>query len=611
MESLRLFHHTLAYTARLTYTQNQKINMRTNRLLFSRNHVWKIVLTAVLTSNLSSGEKLFAQVNNSKQVINLTDYAGTYQFVNNTNMKLSIRSTGNQLILKQHWDNREIAFNHISNLSFATPDSKFPLDFSKDDAGKINQVTAFKKDVWTKIGATELPLTKFTAEQLKVLYQPLIKDFSEAINTNSASKTEQFLKQYTAKEILKTLSIPQLMMQTKNLYRNTGGIDFIPGSIDAENSSISFKGRTYGNTYLFNFQLNDAGKIAGYGFRELPGFSESSKPSNETQLTKVLQEKLTDLSEKGIFSGSVLVAKGNTVLFEYACGEASKTSMQKNAIDTKFNLGSINKMFTATAIMQLVENNKLSINDPVSKYLDDSWLPAAVADKVTIHHLLSHTSGLGDFFSKEFDKTPASQLASIEGFKPFIKSKLSFEPGTSWSYSNSGMILLGAIIEKVTGKKYSAYMNENIYKPAGMKNTGFYNMETYRDNIAIGYIPQTNGTFKDNHSSNAIQGSSAGGGYASVRDLYNFSIALQSGKLINQSSLQLMLKDHAGKGYGYGLQLSSSPAGKTIGHSGGAPGVSSVMHFVPQKDYTVVVMSNYDYGSYPLSNYMLWLLQDL
>ena len=171
------------------------------------------------------------------------------------------------------------------------------------------------------------------------------------------------------------------------------------------------------------------------------------------------------------FSGAVLVAKDGQVLFSHAYGSADRKRGIPNTLRTRFRIGSMNKMFTAVAILQLVEAGKVELTAPLGKYLTD-YPNQDVATKVTIHHLLTHTGGTGDIFGPDFDAHRKELRTLADYVELYGKRGLEFEPGSSWSYSNYGFILLGVVIEKVTGQSYYDYVQAHIYKRAGMTATG-------------------------------------------------------------------------------------------------------------------------------------------
>jgi CubicO group peptidase (beta-lactamase class C family) len=150
----------------------------------------------------------------------------------------------------------------------------------------------------------------------------------------------------------------------------------------------------------------------------------------------------------------------------------------------------MNKMFTATAIMQLAEEGRLALDEPISRYVDESWLPRSITDRVTIHHLLTHTSGLGSYFNEAFMRSSRTLYREVDDYRPLVQGEtLAFEPGTEFRYSNTGMLLLGAVIEAVTGTSYFDHVRSRIYGPAGMMDSDSYSMDEPVPNLAIGYIP--------------------------------------------------------------------------------------------------------------------------
>src|SRR6185295_5246399 len=250
------------------------------------------------------------------------------------------------------------------------------------------------------------------------------------------------------------------------------------------------------------------------------------------------------LAQADVFSGTVLLAKDGKVLYSGAWGLASKDFNVPNKLDTKFNLGSMNKMFTSTTIAQLVEQGKLSYDDPLSKFLPNFPNPDA-AKKIKIKHLLTHTSGLGSYFNDEFDKSSRARFRTVDDMMQLAKGdSLAFEPGTRWSYSNTGMLVLGKVIEVVTKQDYFDYVREHLSKPAGMVNTDAYQLDEVNKNLAVGYQREfsDDGTkrFKNNIFMHVIRGGPAGGGYSTAEDLVRFAEALTSGKLVSKQTFELM-----------------------------------------------------------------------
>jgi CubicO group peptidase (beta-lactamase class C family) len=282
-----------------------------------------------------------------------------------------------------------------------------------------------------------------------------------------------------------------------------------------------------------------------------------------------------------------------------------------NDIETKFNLGSMNKMFTSTAIMQLVDRGRMSVDDTISKYLDDSWLPTDVTSQITVHHLLTHTSGLGSYFNDAYWRSSRALYRALDDYKPLIRDERpAFEPGTRWRYSNTGMFLLGVVIESVTGQDYFDYIREHVYRPAGMANSDSYEMDVPVENLAIGYdvAPHSPWGYENNLYKHVIKGGPAGGGFSTVGDLHGFALALLDGTLVSEESRAIMWTDHFGEGYGYGFGIQEGPNGTVVGHGGGFPGINSNLDIMIDRGYVVAVMSNYGGAASPIANRIATLI---
>lgn len=339
-------------------------------------------------------------------------------------------------------------------------------------------------------------------------------------------------------------------------------------------------------------------------------FDRARAPSNLPKAEKLSDEAIAQelgayvdrLAKQDGFSGTVLFAKDGKTLMTKAVGLANRDFKAPNTIDTKFNLGSMNKMFTTVAILQLAEQGKLSLDDTLAKHLDTSWLSQDILDRVTIRQLLSHTSGLGSYFNKDFDRTSRAQFRAVNDYKPLVVNEtLAFEPGTKQRYSNTGMLLAGAIIEKASGSDYFEYIRKNVAGPAGMTNTDCYELDRVNDNLAVGYekISGPKGTeYVNNIFSHVMRGGPAGGGYSTVTDLLRFDQALRGGKLLKKESLDAAWTQTATDiphtmNYGLGFFVDQTPVGRVVGHSGGFLGISSQLSMYLDSGYTVAVMSNY------------------
>lgn len=325
-----------------------------------------------------------------------------------------------------------------------------------------------------------------------------------------------------------------------------------------------------------------------------------AKNMTDAQFVSSLGAYLDELSAGDKFSGVVLVAKDGKPIFEKAYGLANKVRNIPNNPETKFNLGSMNKMFTSVAIAQLAQAGKLSFDDTVGKHLPD-YPNKDVANKVTIHHLLTHTSGLGSYWNAKFEARKGSIKTVSDYLSLFADEPLSVEPGNRFRYSNSGFIVLGAIIEKVSGKNYYDFVREHIYKPAGMTNTEFYEMTESTPNLAMGYTTEgekaESAARHDNTGSRPNRGGPAGGGYSTAQDLLRFHMALRNHKLLNQKYTELITAGKVDMGrakYAYGFGDEAVNGKRVFGHNGGAPGIASDLSMYPESGYTTVVLTNYD-----------------
>jgi CubicO group peptidase (beta-lactamase class C family) len=322
----------------------------------------------------------------------------------------------------------------------------------------------------------------------------------------------------------------------------------------------------------------------------------------DAQIVQDLKSQLDRLVAEDRFSGTVLVAKNGEVLFEHAYGYADHAFNAPNKVDTKHNLGSMNKMFTATSILQLVQAGKLSLDDTLIKALPD-YPDKDIAGKITIYQLLTHTSGLPDIFGDKYMNTPKDKLNTLEAHLLLFTGKpLLFEPGAKWSYNSAEYIVLGLVIQHISGKSYYDYVREHIYKPAGMINTGEYDIDDDVPNLALGYIPlggKPGAPRKTNHFI-LTRGTSAGGGYSTAEDVLLFAEALQGGKLLNKEYTQLQMTGKISEGgpgrakYGFGMEERVLNGVRIVGHSGGGPGIASNLDMYPDLGYTVVVMTNLD-----------------
>ncbi|HEX2204398.1 MAG TPA: serine hydrolase domain-containing protein [Longimicrobium sp.] len=340
---------------------------------------------------------------------------------------------------------------------------------------------------------------------------------------------------------------------------------------------------------------------SGYG-PDLPPAPTSR--IGDAEVARDLEGFVRRVSGAGIFSGAVLVARDGKPVFQAAAGEANRDFGVPVTMETRFNLASMNKMFTAVAILQLAEAGKLSLQDPLSRHLPGFPTPEA-AEKIRIEHLLTHTSGLGDFFTPKFDETRPTRLRTLDDYIAAAGAdSLAFEPGTRWRYSNLGYVVLGKVIERASGQAYADYVREHVWKPAGMSSTDLSDLDAINPGLAVPYdkvYTDAGVTFRNTLLDRGVRGGPAGGGASTVGDLLRFAEALRGGKLVRAESLRLLTTpkpELRSPRYGYGFEILGEVG--AVGHSGGTEGVSTNLDLFMEDGVVAVVLSNLSHGAEPV-----------
>ncbi len=342
-------------------------------------------------------------------------------------------------------------------------------------------------------------------------------------------------------------------------------------------------------------RITDLQMVAARPPRDVP----PAPPLTVAQARAELTAFVDRLADAEAFSGTALLARNGEVLFEAARGIAERNHGAPMRLDSKLNLGSMNKMFTAVVIGQLVDEGKLSFQDPVSKFLGgQGWTKADLA-QVRIEHLLSHTSGLGSFFNDAYQRTARQRLRRVDHWKPLAAEEtLAFEPGTQWQYSNTGFLLLGAVIEAVTGQDYFDVVRERVYARAGMPDSDSYDVDLVVPHLATGYSRER--TAKDvrwraNTFEHVIRGGPAGGGYSTTRDLLAFTEALRKGRLVSAATAEALMSAKPAlhsPNYGFGFGVGQDALGRRAGHTGGFPGIASSLDLYLDTGWTIAVLTN-------------------
>jgi len=333
-------------------------------------------------------------------------------------------------------------------------------------------------------------------------------------------------------------------------------------------------------------------KILGSSMEAIPRPADLAIPRmTEAAALAALSARADELAKADEFSGTLLVARKGKILLEKAWGRADREAGTPATPATQFRIGSMNKMFTSIATLQLVEAGKLSLDDPIGKHLTD-YPNKDVASKVTVRHLLTHTGGTDDIFGPEFEKNRDHLREHGDYVKLYGARGLTHEPGAEHRYSNYGFVLLGALIEKVSGVSYYDYVREKIFKPAGMTSTDSLPETESLPSRSKGYL-KANGSWTSNAETLPWRGTSAGGGYSTVGDFFRFAEALEAGKLVSKALLAEATKPQI-EGYGYGFGTGGEGVLKSYGHSGGAPGMNGSLLVFPNLGYVVVGLSNLD-----------------
>jgi len=340
-----------------------------------------------------------------------------------------------------------------------------------------------------------------------------------------------------------------------------------------------------------------------------------------------LDSLLQQLEQKGDFNGNVLIASGDKIIFERSIGMAEFPTGRKLTSSTVFELASVSKQFTAMGIMILQQKGKLSYADSLRKFF-----PELPYTGITIRQLLNHTSGLPDYMdlmSKNWDST---RIATNKDMLALLAAKAPpalFTPGSKWEYSNTGYAVLASVIEKVSGKSYGDFLQKEIFKPLGMASTRVFRRRYEKrmlPDYALGYIPDPvtrKPSLPDSVAATASMVYSLDGivGDGTVNsntgDLLKWSLALDAGKLVGKDMIQeafqsVQLPDGKETNYGYGWAVAKAPGiGRLVNHSGGWPGYRTFIEKELDSNYTIIVLTNYEKGEFPIRDIRNALLNRL
>jgi CubicO group peptidase (beta-lactamase class C family) len=432
----------------------------------------------------------------------------------------------------------------------------------------------------------------------------VLAGYLEALHSGNKDKLESFIKAHRPDR-------PDAIDRMLDLRWNTGGFDLY--SIESSQPLYiravlhEREGNGTYNRMSVNVRDGDPAVITNITLVRIPPPVGAPVPERLTQPAAVAawEAEIDRTAANGKFSGVWLWAKNSQTITSGARGKADREKGIDNTLNTRFRIGSMNKMFTAIATLQLVERGKLSLDDTIGKLLPD-YPNTNVASKVKVRHLLSHTGGTDDIFGPEFE-THRLELKTLQDYvKLYGQRDLQFEPGTKWEYSNYGFLLLGVLIQKISGKSYYDFVAQNIYKVAGMTDSGSEPESVEVVNRSKGYM-RDRFEIVSNEPTLPWRGTSAGGGYTTAADLMKFAEALMSNKLLKTETLaeatrpQFTTNIPRSAGipagipvYGFGFLLGEPNEERTYGHGGGAPGMNAILRVYPESGQSVIVLCNLD-----------------
>lgn len=433
---------------------------------------------------------------------------------------------------------------------------------------------------------------------------------------------DAFIDQWIDPSLRKELgdeALQKKLVGLREQFRGAGVLGAMPAG--ANGVQLDFDAAPSGRRSLrFSFSPAPPHRFTAIEFESNEPAAWRSIKANMTdaEMASALDALLEELHARDAFSGAALIARGDEPVYRKAIGEASRRYGVANKPDTKFNLGSMNKMFTGMAICQLAQQGKLNLDDKVGKHLP-GYPNSDVREKVTISHLLTHSSGMGSYWNDEYEKR-WKYIRTLDDLLPtFVNDPLQFTPGARFGYSNAGPVVLGLIIEKLSGMSYYDYVRENIFKPAGMKNTDSYAVDVPVPNLAIGHTKMIPGSdepaddWRENILAHSIKGGPAGGGYSTVDDMLRFARAIQEGTLLDAKHTNLYLTGRISMGPGmkYACLIGDdrSSGHRKHGHNGGAPGINADFGFYPELGYTFVVLSNIDGGARGVSRFVREMIE--
>ena len=424
-----------------------------------------------------------------------------------------------------------------------------------------------------------------------------IDAFLKAFAAGTPEAIRAFIAENFAETALAEMPLDQRVQRLSGIAKQTGPLE-LSKLIEAAGSKPTFLARTRAGEWVeISLVLEEAPpqKIRGLRFEQSEGPNApppEARKSSDAEAAAAARARVADLAASDAFSGVVLMAKDGKPFLLEAAGMADRGLGVPNRADTKFNIGSINKIFTQVAIAQLAAEGKLSLSDTIRKHLPDTKIPEA--DRITIQQLLTMTSGMGDIFGERFDAAPKDRIRTLRDYLGLFETDpLKFPPGAGRAYSNAGYVVLGLIVEKASGRDYHDYVRERIFGPAGMKSTDVNAPDAVVPNRAVGYTREKPGdAWRTNVYGLPGRSSSAGGGYSTAADLLAFDAALRGDRLLPRGWTDWFFGDKAAPPPAPDAPPRKRSGG--LGFAGGTEGANAVVESDLDTGYTLVVLANQD-----------------
>jgi CubicO group peptidase (beta-lactamase class C family) len=449
----------------------------------------------------------------------------------------------------------------------------------------------------------------------------IVREWLATVENGKPAEIENFVETRFSAAARKNQ--PNAAAYFRKLHEQSGGLQVLsvtpPTGEHPMYLQVKSKRGNYFASVIAGSDRAESSKLAGIGITRIEDpnrkkWSANGKTLSEAEMIAAVKAEAERRAGENQFSGVVLLAKDDRVLLHRAYGLADREAKIPNRLETKFHLASVGKMFTAAAIAQLVNAGKLRFDDPVGKILPD--FPNEEMKKITVHQLLTHTAGMGTFFESPGLERGRVYRNATEEIEVYKNEKLFFEPGARWRYSNAGYSLLGAIIEKISGKTYHEYVRENIFEPLGMKNKPAIE-KTAKTNLISTLYTQSDDDPLGLEPFRPVKGivdstsTGFGGGYLSAESLFRFARALASGKLLGAVMTRNLLEPKVNRSptteQGYGNISRTINGQRVVGHTGGGradveiiksagrrvyPTDSGSAADVENADYFVVVLTN-------------------